>query len=118
MSKVYTPFQTKTTQKPTLWTRVGIYMAYTREFPPGGGRQWDHFKCKFLISTCQSTTYHPTPQKAHLAPPPPKKILLSSGFLSQSYYHLFQIDDCINLYRILKVYFILLWLRKNKIPDV
>ena len=37
MSKVYTPFQTKTTQKPTLWTRVGIYMAYTREFPPGGG---------------------------------------------------------------------------------
>ena len=69
MSKVYTPFQTKTTQKQTLWTRVGIYMAYTREFPPWGGGQWDHFKCKFLISTCQSTTYHPTPQKAHLAPP-------------------------------------------------
>ena len=37
MSKVYTPFQTKTTQKQTLWTRVGIYMAYTREFPPWGG---------------------------------------------------------------------------------
>ena len=70
MSKVYTPFQTKPAQKPTLWTRVGIYMAYTREFPPGGGGQWDHFKCKFLISTCQSTTYHPTSQKAHLAPPP------------------------------------------------
>ena len=70
MCKVYTPFQTKTTQKPTLWTRVGIYMAYTREFPPGGGGgQWDHFKYKFLISTCQSPTYHPTPQKAHLAPP-------------------------------------------------
>ena len=37
MGKVYTPFQTKPAQKPTLWTRVGIYMAYTREFPPGGG---------------------------------------------------------------------------------
>ena len=26
MSKVYTLFQTKTTQKQTLWTRVGIYL--------------------------------------------------------------------------------------------
>ena len=94
-------------------------MAYTRDFPPwgGGGGQWDHFKCKFLISTCQSTTYHPTPQKAHLAPPQ-RISFCHPGFLSQSYYHLFKIDDCINLYRILKVYLILLWLRENKIPDV
>ena len=74
MSKVYTPFQTKTTQMPTLWLSIYLYEQYGlyKGFPPlgGGGGQWDHFKCKFLISTCQSTTYHLTPQKAHLAPPP------------------------------------------------
>ena len=73
MSKVYTPFQTKTTHMPTLWLSIYLYEQYGlyKGFPPlGGGGQWDHFKCKFLISTCQSTTYHPTPQKAHLAPPP------------------------------------------------
>ena len=75
----------------TIWLIQGIS-------PLGGGGgvgQWDHFKCKFLISTCQCTTYHPSPQTTHPAPPPKKNILVSSGFLSQSCYYLFQIDDCI-----------------------
>ena len=41
MSQVYTPFQTKTTQKPTLWTRVGIYLyeqyGLYKGVPPLGG---------------------------------------------------------------------------------
>ena len=40
MGKVYTPFQTKTTQKPAVWTRLGIYLyeqyGLYKGFPPWG----------------------------------------------------------------------------------
>ena len=113
MSKVYTPFQTKTTQKPTLWLSIYLYEQYGlyKGFPPlGGGGQWDHFKCKFLISTCQSTTYHPTPQKTHPAPPKEYPVVIRILVLILL---LFVSNRRLHLYRILKVYLILFWLPRK-----
>ena len=90
-------------------------MAYTREFPCWG--HWDHFKCKFLISTYQSITYHPTPPK-NTPRPPQKNILLSSGFLSLSYYYLFQILTIAFVSHPEGIFNFLLLVRVNKIPDV
>ena len=115
MSKVYTPFQTKKTQKQTLWTRVGIYLyekygLYKGVPPWGGGGQWDHFKCKFLISACQSTAYHHTPQKTHPAPPKEYPVVIR---ILVSILLLFVSNRRLHLYRILKVYLILFWLPRK-----
>ena len=37
MGKVYTRFQTKTAQNPTLWGGTYIYGLYKGVHPPGGG---------------------------------------------------------------------------------
>ena len=96
MGKVYTPFQTKTTQKPALWTRLGIYLyeqyGLYKGLPPWGAVG----PLQVEVSDLHLPVYHLSshPPKKH-TPPPQKNILLSSGFLSQSCYYLFQIDDCI-----------------------